>query len=150
MKKANLWILLSAALLFAIDRIAKMWALGLSTEWVVNNYLSFGLAFNRGINWGLFNGAGPVAFTLLTIAIGIVIAGLGIITYGAILQRKPIMGYLLILVGAVSNFIDRIIYGGVIDFIVLNYGHWSWPAFNIADALILLGIALVIKNSWQE
>ena len=127
-----------------------MWALGLGTQQVFNNYLSFGLVFNRGINWGLFNASGSVAFILITIAIGIVIAGLIIMMLGAIAQGKSAIGYMLILVGAVSNFVDRIIYGGVIDFVVLNYGHWSWPAFNIADALILLGLGLLIKTSWQE
>jgi signal peptidase II len=54
----------------------------------------------------------------------------------------------LIITGAFSNLLDRLFYGGVIDFIVVWFGDWSWPAFNIADAAILLGIAFVFKDNF--
>lgn len=148
MNKRTLWLIASAVFLFVIDRLSKLWALSLGTEWVVNNYLSYGLVFNRGINWGLFNSSASLQFTLLTIAIGIVITTLIIIIIGAVKEGKPIIGYILILTGAFSNFLDRIFYGGVIDFIVIWFGDWSWPAFNIADAAILLGIAFILKDNF--
>jgi signal peptidase II len=149
MIKKNTWGLLASSIfLFAIDRFSKAWALSLGHEWVVNNYLSYGLVFNRGINWGLFNSTESLPFTLLTIAIGIVIVGLMIMAVGAAKEGKPILGYVLIITGAFSNLLDRLFYGGVIDFIVVWFGDWSWPAFNIADAAILLGIAFVFKDNF--
>lgn len=150
MNKRTLWILASALFLFVIDRFSKVWALSLGHEWVVNNYLSYGLVFNRGINWGLFNSSASLPFALLTIAIGIVITALMIMAVGAAKEGKSIVGYVLIITGAFSNLLDRLFYGGVIDFIVVWFGDWSWPAFNIADAAILLGIAFVLKDSFKK
>lgn len=143
-------LLIAMFSLFAVDRFTKSWALQLADEWIVNKNLSCALVFNRGINWGLFNCASSWMFILLTIAIGIVITALLIMLVDAYKQNKPILGYALILTGAFSNFLDRLFYGGVIDFIVVWFGDWSWPAFNIADAAILLGIAFVLKDSFKK
>ena len=50
----------------------------------------------------------------------------------------------LILSGAIGNVIDRLAYGAVVDFIDVYYLHWHWPAFNIADSAITLGVILLI------
>lgn len=139
-------LLAGAGILFALDRVTKWWALSLSDEWIVNKNLSCALTFNRGINWGLFNCASAWVFIVLTMLIGIVMVILGALAITAAKQGKSIIGYLLILTGAFSNFLDRIFYGGVIDFIVVWFGNWSWPAFNIADAAILVGIGFLIKD----
>lgn len=143
-------LFISMLALFALDRFTKAWALQLGGEWIINKNLSCALVFNRGINWGLFNFSSSWVFALLTIAIGIVIIGLMIMLVGAYKQNKPILGYALILTGAFSNFLDRIFCGGVIDFIVVWFGNWSWPAFNIADAAILLGMAILIKDNLKR
>ncbi len=130
--------------IFVIDRITKFWALGLSSELVINRWLSFALVFNRGINWGLFNNGSVFSFVVLTIFIILIIAFLMRITVKIYHEGKPIVGYLLVLVGSISNCADRLLYGGVIDFIVVWFGSWSWPAFNIADAAILLGLGLLV------
>jgi signal peptidase II len=50
----------------------------------------------------------------------------------------------LIIGGAVGNLIDRILFGHVIDFLDVYYGRHHWPAFNLADAAISIGVALMI------
>ncbi|MEM7827849.1 MAG: signal peptidase II, partial [Candidatus Aenigmatarchaeota archaeon] len=50
----------------------------------------------------------------------------------------------MILGGATGNLIDRIRFGAVIDFIDLHYGNIHWPAFNIADAAITVGIIVIM------
>jgi signal peptidase II len=55
----------------------------------------------------------------------------------------PSIALSLVLAGAVGNLIDRIRLGAVIDFLDLHYKHWHWPAFNVADAAITLGIVLL-------
>ncbi len=54
------------------------------------------------------------------------------------------LGLALLLGGALGNLIDRVIYGYVVDFILLYYGDWSYPAFNLADSAITGGVALVL------
>ena len=53
----------------------------------------------------------------------------------------------LILGGAVGNVIDRIYLGYVVDFIQVYYQQWYWPAFNIADSAISIGVAMIIIDS---
>ena len=53
----------------------------------------------------------------------------------------------LVLGGAVGNLIDRLLYGYVIDFLDVYYQDWHWPAFNIADSAITLGVSLMLLES---
>ena len=54
----------------------------------------------------------------------------------------------LVLGGAVGNLIDRLAYGYVIDFLDVYYQNWHWPAFNIADSAITLGVGLMLLESF--
>lgn len=54
----------------------------------------------------------------------------------------------LVLGGAVGNLIDRLAYGYVVDFLDVYYNTWHWPAFNIADSAITLGVALMLLESF--
>jgi len=54
----------------------------------------------------------------------------------------------LILGGAVGNLIDRLVYGYVIDFLDVYYDTWHWPAFNVADSAITLGVVLMLAESF--
>ncbi|MDH5370195.1 MAG: signal peptidase II [Gammaproteobacteria bacterium] len=56
----------------------------------------------------------------------------------------------LILGGAIGNVIDRIWLGYVVDFIQVYYQQWYWPAFNIADSAISIGVAMLIIDSIRE
>lgn len=52
--------------------------------------------------------------------------------------------------GAVGNLIDRIRQGAVIDFLDLQWADHHWPAFNLADSAITVGVGLLIWELWQE
>ncbi len=54
----------------------------------------------------------------------------------------------LILGGAVGNLIDRVVFGYVIDFIDIYYNAWHWPAFNVADSAISIGVGMLIIDSF--
>ena len=58
------------------------------------------------------------------------------------------MALSLVLGGAIGNLIDRLVYGYVIDFLDVYYGNWHWPAFNIADSAITLGVILMLVESF--
>ena len=62
-------------------------------------------------------------------------------------QTKNILekwGFVFIIAGALSNIIDRIINGFVIDFILLHYKDFYWPAFNFADIYISIGVGIIV------
>ena len=56
----------------------------------------------------------------------------------------------LILGGAIGNFIDRLNFGYVVDFIQVYYKTWYWPAFNIADSAICVGAVVLVLSGWQQ
>lgn len=64
-------------------------------------------------------------------------------------QRMEAIGWSLVLGGAVGNLIDRIWLGYVIDFLDVYYRDWHWPAFNVADSAITIGIALLLLDSFR-
>jgi signal peptidase II len=54
----------------------------------------------------------------------------------------------LVLGGAVGNLVDRIAYGYVIDFLDVYYQEWHWPAFNVADSAICVGVGLMVLENF--
>jgi signal peptidase II len=79
---------------------------------------------------------------IISIAIGIWITRLK--------QQEVLLAVALSLVlgGAVGNLIDRVAYGYVIDFLDVYYQSWHWPAFNIADSAICIGVFLMLLESF--
>ena len=61
-----------------------------------------------------------------------------------------VIGLFLILWGAIGNLYDRISYGYVIDFIYLHFAEFYWPAFNVADSAISLGVLLFLYGSFKS
>ena len=59
------------------------------------------------------------------------------------------VGFALMLSGALGNLIDRVLFGYVIDFLDFYVGNAHWPAFNVADSVILIGAALMIIDSFK-
>ena len=110
---------------------------------VVDGLLWFTRIHNSGIAFGLFPGL-PRLFTVVTVFSMLVV----LYFYLTVQPRTRLLalGCALILGGAVGNLIDRIQYGYVVDFI--NFGFW--PAFNIADSSVSVGVALLLVNFFFE
>ena len=110
---------------------------------IINNFFYFTLIKNFGIGFGLINT--PAARWILII-ITIIIIGI-ILYYYKELPKKylPIVSTSLILGGAIGNLIDRSLFGFVIDFIDFRF----WPAFNIADSAVTLGVIGLIIYFWH-
>ncbi len=62
-------------------------------------------------------------------------------------QKIVLIACGFVLGGAVGNLIDRVTYGSVIDFLDVYYGDWHWPAFNVADSFISIGVVLLLISS---
>jgi signal peptidase II len=65
-------------------------------------------------------------------------------------NKTEALGLALILGGALGNVIDRLLHGYVVDFLLVYYKEWQFPAFNIADAAINLGVFFVILSMFKR
>ena len=108
---------------------------------VLTDWLNLVMAWNHGISFGLFSGdAVPYAL------IGVALAVVGVLVVWLIRDPRASAAVWLGLVigGAVGNVIDRVRLGAVADFIDVHVGAWHWPAFNVADSAITLGVTLIL------
>ena len=104
------------------------------------------LVWNRGVSFGLFNQSDP-AMRWVLIAIALAIA-LGLLVWLFRVDRRlPALGIGLILGGAIGNVIDRFRFGAVVDFVYLHAGGFYWPAFNVADSTIAIGVVVLLYDS---
>lgn len=128
----------------AIDRLTKQWAIRSlrEAEWeIIPDVFSFHYLENRGAAWGILQNA-----TWLFAIITIVVIGAMIYFYGKIpTERKYHLlrfSILLLSAGAIGNFIDRIMWHYVVDFI---YFKWiSFPVFNVADCYVCIAAVLLL------
>ena len=102
---------------------------------------------NTGVSFGFFSSSSQLGRWLLVIISVIVVLALCIwlirTSYALI-----IFGLIIVISGAASNIIDRIIYGAVIDFLDLHIAGFHWPAFNFADSLIVMGVAILLYDGF--
>jgi signal peptidase II len=153
--KLRLWGPLSAlalsfaVLTFALDQALKWWllkAVGIA-EGVRINVLPFFdlvLAWNRGISYSLFSGEG-----LRWLWVGLSLAVAAWLWTWAARTPRPLTAAALGLVigGALGNALDRIVHGAVVDFALFYWDSWEWYVFNLADAAIVAGVALLLYES---
>lgn len=144
------WLWLSA-LVLVLDQASK-----LAVDGSMQLYESIPLLPSFNLTYAHNTGA---AFSFLAQAGGWqrwLFAGLAVVMSGAIgvwlsrlQQRETLLATALSLVlgGAVGNLIDRVAYGYVIDFLDVYYQDWHWPAFNIADSAICVGVALMLLEN---
>lgn len=136
-----------ALVFFAIDAYTKSLVLEFFTtekEESIKIFSILNIAYvkNYGISFGSFNSESMNQLYLigLTSLITLVLFVWGIRTKNSKLS-VPIA---MIIGGAIGNIFDRIQYGAVIDFLDFHYGAMHYPAFNVADSLIFLGVVAII------
>lgn len=138
-------------IVFILDRLTKNIAILFEhTPKSFGPHISFVYVKNRGISWGMFYAQNSWLFYLMTVCVALVIIVLSVYTYKRWLAHKLILGETLVLTGALSNLLDRILHGGVIDFIQLSYNDWYFPVFNVADIAICLGVCIMLFTLWRE
>ncbi|NIR58101.1 MAG: lipoprotein signal peptidase [Gammaproteobacteria bacterium] len=147
------WVWLSAAVVI-LDQAAKLAADAALAPYepvAVLPLLNLTLSYNTGAAFSLLAGAGGWQRWLFTLVAVVVAAA--IVVW---LRRLPAHerwtagGLALVLGGALGNVIDRLWHGYVIDFIDVYYGEWHWPAFNIADSAITVGVGVLIVSMLLE
>jgi signal peptidase II len=138
-----------AGAVVALDQVAKVLALGRLPPGVpinlVDDLVSFTLVMNPGLAFGLL-GTVPRAWRWVVAALSLV--ALAVLARVA-LRVLPAGGWVgrvaigLIFGGAMGNLIDRARFGAVVDFVDVHWRGWHWPAFNVADSAITVGVALL-------
>ena len=98
---------------------------------------------NRGISFGMFQSQGNTGVWLISAFALIASLGLGL-WMSRVSRRWPALALGLIIGGALGNVIDRLRLGWVIDFIDFHVSTWHWPAFNMADAAITVGVGILL------
>tara|TARA_B100002019_G_C20968575_1_gene449948 strand:+ start:68 stop:556 length:489 start_codon:yes stop_codon:yes gene_type:complete len=108
----------------------------------LTSFLNFDLIWNDGIAFGLLGFDNPNSYNLVTFIIGLVI----LIVFYFIIISENHMSYFYSMVagGALGNFVDRIRFSAVPDFIDFHIGDYHWFVFNIADIFISLGVFCLI------
>ena len=142
---------LVAATLVA-DQLSKQlllsYLMGLPTKTmsVIDGFFRLVVVWNSGVSFGLLGGDRPLpAWLLSSVAIAVCI---GLFLW---LRRTDRFltgwGIGLVMGGAIGNVIDRARWGAVFDFADLHVNQWHWPAFNVADSAIVVGVGLMLIDS---
>lgn len=147
-----LWITI---IFFIVDQATKHYAvyyfneIGVYKTVEVMPFFNFVLRYNPGAAFSfLADQGGWQVFFFSTISILVSIALL-IWLYSVPAKQKWIsISLTLVLAGALGNLYDRIVIGEVVDFIDWYYGDYHWPAFNIADAVIMLGAVMMLLEGF--
>ena len=113
---------------------------------VIDNFFSITYVKNTGAAWSMFSDK----TYLIVIVSSIIILGLIWYVFKNRFDKKlEGIAYSLIIGGALGNFIDRIIYGYVVDFMDFKIFGYDFPIFNFADTFIVIGVILLVIYTWR-
>jgi signal peptidase II len=150
MNKNNYIFPLVSLVVVILDQLSKIWILnnfsyGEVSE-IIPDFFNLTLVMNPGAAFGLFAGL-PTMTRRIVLGIVTIVAVILVVT----LLRKEAkddsyaqFGLYLILGGAFGNLIDRFRFDAVVDFLDVYVGTYHWPAFNVADSAISIGVTLLL------
>jgi signal peptidase II len=145
------WLWLSAVVV-AVDQLTKHWMIATfrpGEDLPLTPFASLVLAFNRGAAFSFLAGEGGwQRWLFAVIAVAACAAMLWLLRRGG--RALFCVGLALIIGGALGNLYDRLTLGHVVDFLLLHYRGWYYPAFNVADSAITVGAAALIVDSFRE
>lgn len=127
--------------IFVFDRLTKFLVvsfMSLGSSINLAPFVSLTYVMNTGTFFGLFKGA-PMLFILLAFVVCLYIVW----RYSSFKQIYVIPAA-LVFAGALGNLVDRLLYGGVIDFIDVGF----WPVFNVADSAISIAVVLLVVREY--
>lgn len=141
--------LIVAAATLVLDQVVKLALIGFlsgqSGPVVMGPFLDLVMVWNRGISFGLFNSAaaGEIQrWLLVAVSLGVVAALIVWLKRAG--DRFLGLSLGLIVGGALGNVADRVRFGAVADFFYFHVGAYYWPAFNVADAAVVVGVGALL------
>jgi signal peptidase II len=143
--------LIVAAVVIAADQASKAWLIGIMQAHEfqtlpITGFFNLAMVWNQGISFGMLGGAADIMrWVLVCFAAAVAIA----LMVWARRLTSPLMAVAVGLIagGALGNAIDRVVRGAVADFFDVHVAGYHWPAFNIADAGISVGVALLVYDA---
>jgi signal peptidase II len=143
--------LIVAALIVTFDQLSKLWIrahLALGESLPLTDRLSLIYVGNTGSAFGLLANR---TFLLIIIGIASLLIVLLFLRYLSQVTTLSMVSIGLIWGGAVGNFIDRLRFGYVTDFVYFRlWGDFYWPAFNVADAAITIGVVVLLYSFYRS
>ena len=138
-----------AAAVAIADQLVKWWVMdtlmAAPADIEVLPIFNLVMEWNRGISFGMFGG-GALPPWLLAAFAGTVALGLGV-WLARIETRLLAVGLGLVIGGALGNIVDRLRFGAVADFLDFHVAGYHWPAFNLADTAITIGVGLLLIDT---
>jgi signal peptidase II len=113
---------------------------------VISGFFELVLSCNRGISFGILNREDPAIPWILS-ALTVAIVAVLLLWLRRAENRWIALGLGLVIGGALGNLADRVALGAVVDFLHFFAGRYSFPAFNLADSAITLGVAALLVDS---
>ncbi len=148
--KKTVFFLAMAALVLLLDQLTKAWIISTlrihESFAVIGGFFNITHVRNPGAAFGFLAGASPAFRYVFFLAVTVAAIAL-ILRYlrtTRIEDLSLVFSLALILAGAVGNLIDRVRFGEVVDFLDVYVGAYHWPAFNVADAVITTGAAILM------
>lgn len=146
-----------ATIITYADQISKLWAtkeveaimaktFGVHQHIQITSFFNLVKVKNTGVSFGMFNGANNGNIILLFVTMIIT----AIVTLWLWQNKSKYLMFALsfILGGAVGNIIDRFNQGAVSDFLDFHLKGYHWPAFNLADAMITIGVIMIVLDEF--
>ena len=140
------WLAVSAAVI-ALDLATKAWvsrAFAPGDVLTVTPFFDLVLMHNTGAAFSFLAGAGGWQRWFFTAVAVVISIGLVYMLAKPHRDRLVPLALALVLGGALGNLYDRVTLGHVVDFLSLHAGRYAWPAFNVADSAITVGVALLV------
>ncbi len=143
---------LAMALVFlGLDQLSKylllIWLADKGGLIKLTSFLNIVTVWNRGISFGFFQ-SGEIGRWLLVSFSSLVCLGLGIWLWRQT-RPWPVLALAMVIGGALGNIIDRILRGAVADFFDFQVMGYHWPAFNLADSAITIGVGMLLYDSFR-
>ena len=136
-----------------VDQLTKLWIMTTFALHEQQNIIPgvFDLVYvtNTGAAFGFLAGSKNLLRQSFFVAVAIIALIVIVFAYGHLKRQGRIFVYALGLIagGAVGNLIDRLRFGSVVDFLDFYLGSYHWPAFNVADSAITVGVALFLLGT---
>jgi signal peptidase II len=113
---------------------------------VVTEFFNLVTVWNYGVSFGIFN-RGSDSSAWLLVALALAITGFLGFWLARAENRRVALGLGLVIGGAIGNIVDRGRVGAVFDFLDFHVAGWHWPAFNLADSAITIGVGLLLIDA---
>jgi signal peptidase II len=145
--------LIIAAIVTSIDLYSKKLAFdfldGLNLEHpelAVTDFFNLVKVWNKGVSFGMFNNLANGKYIILAVNLSILSVLIIWLYRNKIIYLTGAIA--LIIGGALGNIIDRIMNHAVADFLDFYIGRYHWPAFNLADSAVFLGVVLLLLENY--